>query len=115
MAADITVGVWCVSVPTCLYILPLFVLPRPIGVHLREPISLAYLALPSPSLLSSTYLSTPIMSLLLTGILRPIQSWPPFQSAPLAGSQSETEAEVQDPATCVDECWYGRPMHWEEA
>ena len=41
VAADITVGVWCVSVLTCLYILPLFVLPRPIGVHLREPLSLA--------------------------------------------------------------------------
>ena len=29
----------------------------------------------------------------------------------MAGSQSETEAEVQDTATCVDECWYERPMH----
>lgn len=51
------------------------------------------------------------MSLLLVGILRPIQPWPSFQCAALAGSQSEAEAEVQDTATCMDECRYERPMH----
>lgn len=79
-----------------------------IGLPLAESLS-HFISFPSPLTVSlyplSIFFSSVIASFMAAGRVWPLQPWPPFQSPSLAGSQPETEAEVQDTTACVDEHW----------